>query len=80
MILQGISDASGQQQSLFTTYGDGANSVAMMRTPDGLNQRFGKGPVTIAVSGTRNDWTMKREKKMPNYTTSWKELPVARAN
>jgi hypothetical protein len=52
----------------------------MMRTLDGLNQRFGKGAVTIAASGTRNDWAMNREKKTPNYTTSWKELPVARAN
>lgn len=52
----------------------------MMRTLDGLNQRFGKAAVTIAASGTRNDWAMKREKKAPNCTTSWKELPVVRAN
>ena len=73
-------DASGQQHSLFKTYGDGASSAAMMRTLDGLNQRFDKGAVTIAASGTRNDWAMRREKKPPNDTTSWKELPVARAN
>ncbi|GAA4011968.1 Y-family DNA polymerase [Actimicrobium antarcticum] len=80
VILQGISGACAQQQSLFTTYGDGAASEAMMRTLDSLNQRFGKGAVSIASAGTRNDWAMKRERKTPDYTTNWNELPVARAN
>ena len=80
MILQGITAASGQQQSLFTTYGDGKTSEAMMHTLDAMNQRFGKGAVSIAAARTRNDWAMKRERKKPDYTTSWKELPVAKAN
>ena len=70
VILQGITAASGQQQSLFTTYGDGETSEAMMRTLDALNQRFGKGAVSTAAAGTRNDWVMKRERKTPDYTTS----------
>lgn len=65
---------------MFTIDDDGASFAAMMRTLDGLNEQFGKGAVTIAASGTWNDWAMKREKKTSNYTTSWKELPVARAN
>jgi DNA polymerase V len=80
VILQGISSASVQQQSLFTTFGDGEKSEAMMRTLDGLNQRFGKGAVSLAAAGIRNDWAMKRERKTPNYTTCWSEIPVARAN
>ncbi|GAA4018131.1 DUF4113 domain-containing protein [Actimicrobium antarcticum] len=69
-----------QQQLLFTTFGDGAKSAAMMRTLDGLNQRFGKGAVRVAAAGIRNDWAMTRERKTPNYTTCWSEIPVARAN
>ncbi|MEB0134573.1 Y-family DNA polymerase [Actimicrobium sp. CCC2.4] len=80
VILQGISSASVQQQSLFSTFGDGDKSEAMMRTLDGLNQRFGKGAVSVAAAGILNDWAMKRERKTPNYTTSWSEIPVVRAN
>ncbi|GAA4017735.1 DUF4113 domain-containing protein [Actimicrobium antarcticum] len=77
VILQGISGARAEQQLLFTPYGDGA---AMMRTLDNLNQRLGKGAVSIASAGTRNDWAMKRERKTPDYTTNWEDIPVARAN
>ena len=41
-----------------------------MRALDALNQRFGKGAVSTAAAGTRNDWAMKRERKTPDYTTS----------
>jgi DNA polymerase V len=36
--------------------------------------------VSVAAAGIRNDWAMKRERKTPNYTTCWSEIPVARAN
>ena len=80
VILQGISSASVQQQSLFTTFGDGAQSDVIMQTLDGLNARFGRGTVSLAAAGIRNDWQMKREKKTPNYTTQWDEIPVAQAH
>ena len=80
VILQGISSAAVQHQSLFTTFGDGAQSDAIMQMLDGLNTRFGRGTVSLAAAGIRNDWQMKREKKTPNYTTQWDEIPVARAH
>ena len=39
VILQGISSAAVHQQSLFTTFGDGAKSNAMMNALDKLNMR-----------------------------------------
>ena len=80
VILQGISSASVQQQSLFTTFGDGEQSDVIMQALDGLNARFGRGTVSLAAAGIRNDWQMKREKKTPNYTTQWNEIPIARSN
>ncbi|MCG6934217.1 MAG: DUF4113 domain-containing protein [Gallionella sp.] len=30
----------------------------------------------IAASGIQHRWAMRRERKTPNYTTDWNELPV----
>lgn len=79
VILQGISMASVQQQSLFRTFGAGEQSDSIMRALDGLNQRFGRGTVTVAAAGIRPAWTMRREMKTPDYTTSWDAVPVARS-
>ena len=35
------------------------------------------GNMTIAASGTQQRWAMRRDSKLPNYTTDWDELPVA---
>ena len=48
-----------------------------MRVMDAINRKMGKGSVTIAATGTRQRWAMRRDSKSPNYTTDWLELPVA---
>ncbi len=55
---------------------------ALMSTLDRLNQRYGKGAVTMASSGNRGaqrEWVMRQERRTPDYTTCWQSLPIARA-
>jgi DNA polymerase V len=51
----------------------------LMRTLDHLNQRYGRGTVTVSTQGTYNSksWRMKQERKSPNYTTDWAAVPLA---
>ena len=49
---------------------------------DTLNQRYGKGTVHSGATGGTNkgkDWGMKQERRTPQYTTRWEDVPVARA-
>jgi DNA polymerase V len=52
----------------------------LMKTLDALNQRYGRGTVAMASAGTAGEhrqWTMRQERKTPNYTTSWADMPSA---
>lgn len=49
---------------------------------DTLNGRYGKGTVDSAsTGGTRwgKDRGMKQERRTPQYTTRWEDVPVVRA-
>jgi DNA polymerase V len=47
----------------------------LMRALDHLNHRFGRGTVRVSNQGAFLGWQMRQERKSPNYTTSWDELP-----
>ena len=54
----------------------------LMCTLDALNRRYGKGSVLMAsagLDGNKRVWSMKQERRTPGYTTSWADIPVARA-
>lgn len=54
----------------------------LMETLDELNQRYGRGTVTMASAGLavdRRAWSMKQERRTPAYTTDSRDLPLARA-
>ncbi|MFM6965842.1 MAG: DUF4113 domain-containing protein [Rhodoferax sp.] len=42
---------------------------------DTLNERFGRGTVKVSTQGAFPVWQMLQERKSPNYTTSWAEVP-----
>ncbi|MGK3113637.1 translesion error-prone DNA polymerase V subunit UmuC [Pantoea sp. ME81] len=69
---QGVS-----QLNLFDEFKPQANSEALMRVVDGLNQS-GKGKLWFAGQGMQKTWAMKREMLSPAYTTRFSDLPVAR--
>lgn len=52
-----------------------ATDTRLMNALDGLNQRFGRGTVKVSTQGAFKEWQMKQERKSPNYTTSWDEVP-----
>nr|WP_272503621.1 Y-family DNA polymerase [Salinibacter ruber] len=56
----------------------------LMEAVDHVNREHGKGAVGLAAAGLPEgkgnlgrEWTMKRQKRSPRYTTRWDELPVA---
>lgn len=55
---------------------------ALMKAVDTVNQRFGRGTLSIASAGSTTKprhWQMKQERRTPAYTTNWNELAVVRA-
>ena len=47
----------------------------LMQALDTLNQRFGRGTVKVSTQGAYQGWQMLQERKSPNYTTCWEEMP-----
>lgn len=62
------------QADLFDQPVDQAKSEARMKIMDQINQKMGKGTITIAATGVRQRWAMRRERKSKNYTSGWQEL------
>ena len=57
-------------------------SDRLMQALDTVNQRLGRGTVTLAsagLAGDRRQWCMKHERRTPGYTTDWDGLAVVRA-
>ncbi len=48
----------------------------LMPALDTLNQRFGRGTVKVSTQGAYQDWQMRQERKSPNYTSDWDEVPI----
>jgi DNA polymerase V len=54
----------------------------LMTALDRLNNRYGRGTVSMASGGNQGErrrWIMKRELRTPDYTTCWLSMPIARA-
>ncbi len=82
--LYDIRPSRPHQESLFggpTTGRRRKEDEELMAAVDHVNAEHGKGTVQLAASGLpeKREWTMKRQKKSPRYTTRWDELPVATA-
>ncbi len=61
---------------------DHRDRTQLMVALDALNQRYGKGTVHSGSTGGTNkgkDWGMRQERRTPQYTTRWEDVPVARA-
>lgn len=47
-----------------------------------INDRYGRGTVALAIAATATTqmhWGMKQERRTPQNTTCWEEVPVVRA-
>jgi DNA polymerase V len=60
----------------------GVDQAPLMGAVDALNDRYGRSTVALAsagLAGTRRRFEMKRERRTPEYTTRWADMPTARA-
>ena len=60
----------------------GTDKTQLMSALDTLNDRYGRNTVSIAsggVAGDKRRFSMKRERRTPEYTTRWEDAPIARA-
>jgi DNA polymerase V len=51
------------------------SDARLMKAIDGLNLRFGRGTIKVSNEGLRREWGMRQERKSPNYTNKWADLP-----
>ena len=52
-----------------------------MSVVDKLNARWGKATVkqgSVGTAAARRDWAMRQARRTPQYTTDWRQVPVAR--
>jgi DNA polymerase V len=83
--LYDIRQSRPHQESLF---GRGRKEDEdLMEAVDRINREHGTRAVGLAAAGLPGgkgnlgrEWTMKRQKRSPRYTTRWDELPLARAS
>ena len=54
----------------------------LMKPLDAINRRYGRGTLQLASAGLEGDcrlWSMRQERRTPEYTTRWDDLALARA-
>ena len=73
VVLSEISPASHHQGDLLGP--EPAVNERLMQALDALNQRYGRGTVKVSTQGAHQSWQMLQERKSPNYTTCWEEVP-----
>lgn len=78
ILLMGLHPKQAQQADLFADSAESARSEKLMQVLDAVNRKMGKDSLTIAATGVRKGWHMRREMKSPDYTSDWHQLPQAR--
>jgi DNA polymerase V len=81
VMLLDLSDVKTEQLELALDEGQRPDA-RVASAMDRINDRFGRGTLHLAGAGTqaaKQAWTMKQERRTPAYTTSWSDMPVARA-
>jgi DNA polymerase V len=74
IMLSEISSVTHSQGDLLETAL--ADNHKLMEALDSLNARYGRGAVKVSTQGAYSGWQMKQERKSPNYTTSWDDVPL----
>jgi DNA polymerase V len=74
IMLSEITPVTRRQSDLLEP--DTTSNANLMQALDNLNQRYGRGTVKVSTQGAFQGWQMRQERKSPNYTTSWLEVPM----
>lgn len=56
---------------------DKNRSKVVMATIDEINAKMGRGTVRSAGEGAIKPWAMRSDNKSPEFTTNWRQLPIA---
>ena len=82
VMLLDLATAHVSQGELDLEEEDPRDRSKLMVALDALNGRYGKATVHPASTGATNkskQWGMKQERRTPQYTTRWEDVPIARA-
>jgi DNA polymerase V len=89
VMLLDLQSDSVQQRELGLEGDNEPERIQLMSTLHTLNQRFGQGTVAIASAGgsgkssnavkDQRVWAMKQQRRTPQYTTNWADVPMAKA-
>jgi len=87
VLLGDIVPAGAVQLNLFDRLGEPPDGSAsprrrgerLMRAVDRVNRELGPQTVQYAREGLGKPWVLRTNRRSPRYTTSWRELPVARS-
>lgn len=80
VFLMDLQPASVQQGELELEPEEGRDRTRLMAAMDVLNGRFGKGTLHVGstgLQGATQTWGMRQERRTPQYTTRWDDVPVA---
>lgn len=74
VLLMGLHSGGSQQDDLFEDPSERTRAANLMAAIDAINRKMGKGAITVAASGIRKNWAMRREKMSGDFTSSWKGI------
>ncbi|MCY4357401.1 MAG: Y-family DNA polymerase [Gammaproteobacteria bacterium] len=72
-----IRDKRYHQRDLFHQ-GQSEKADRLMQVLDTVNRREGKGTLFLAAQGINKPWFMRQQFTSPQYTTRWRDIPVAK--
>lgn len=79
VILLDLQPADCRQMQLFISPEQMLRSQKLMKVVDAINADMGRKTLHLASEGHDARWGMKMQHLTPPYTTSWRSLPIARA-
>ncbi|GAA4425733.1 Y-family DNA polymerase [Acidovorax lacteus] len=83
VMLLDLSDAQAHQAELDLDADEARDRSRLMQAMDKINGRYGKGTLHVGSTGATvragREWEMRQERRTPQYTTRWDDVPIARA-
>ena len=76
VVIGGIEPQAMAENSLFT---EDTRTQSLSFLEDEINKKFGKGVLRHGATLGEQKWHERKERKSPNYTTSWQEMAVVKA-
>ena len=78
-----LGDLNAKKQQQFDLFSDETDKMLessndLMKVMDSINQRYGRGSLSLASNGEKSTWKAKSNFKSPNYTTCWEDLPLVK--